>query len=261
MAELKTKKTDVSVDSFIDAISDPVAQADCRVLLKQMRAATGAQPKMWGSSIVGFGDYHYTYASGREGDWFILGFSPRKSALTLYASGGWDTETLKKLGKHTVGKGCLYIKRLSDVDATVLKALLASTRPRHEAAVKMIQEARNKKTAGKTKTASTAKNPTKAKPAVAGRVTVRNVNVPGHTSTVDAVKYNAMKTALLKALPKKAPGLTQAEMMAGVLAHASQEHFPGGDKAGWWMKCVQLDLEAQGVVLREAGKPLRWHRK
>ena len=92
------------------------------------------------------------------------------------------------------------------------------------------------------------------------RVTVENVNVPGYTSTVDAVKYNAMRAALLKALPAKAPGLTQAEMIEAVKAHLPSDLFPGGAKVGWWMKCAQLDLEAKAVVIREPGKPLRWRK-
>jgi hypothetical protein len=92
------------------------------------------------------------------------------------------------------------------------------------------------------------------------RLTVRNVNVPGFSSRVDASKYGAMKEALLKVLPKKAPGLTQAEMFKAVLPHLDEELFPGGAKAGWWAKTVQLDLEARGAVKREKTKPLRWHR-
>ena len=92
------------------------------------------------------------------------------------------------------------------------------------------------------------------------RVTVENVNVPGYTSTVDATMYNAARAALLKALPAKAPGLTQAEMVEGVKAHLPADLFPGGAKAGWWTKCVQLDLEAKGVVIRDPGKPLRWRK-
>lgn len=110
-----------------------------------------------------------------------------------------------------------------------------------------------------------AKPKTKSKPAPkesvpAGRITVQNVNVPGYTSTVDAGMYEAMRKALLKVLPKKAPGLTQAEMMAAVVPHLPQDLFPGGAKAGWWVKCVQLDLEAKGAMLRESVKPLRWHK-
>ena len=93
-----------------------------------------------------------------------------------------------------------------------------------------------------------------------GKIAVENVHTPGRTVNVDADKYTAMRKALLKALPKKAPGLTQAEMLDALKLHLSEALFPGGEKAGWWMKCVQLDLEAKGVVIREAGKPLRWHR-
>ncbi|MFZ4657381.1 MAG: DUF6958 family protein [Caldilineaceae bacterium] len=93
------------------------------------------------------------------------------------------------------------------------------------------------------------------------RVTVRNPASPGSTSTVDATKYYAMKDALLQVLPPSAPGLTGAEMLTAVLPHLPAESFPGGAKAGWWLKCVQLDLEAQEIVVREASKPLRWHRQ
>jgi hypothetical protein len=93
-----------------------------------------------------------------------------------------------------------------------------------------------------------------------GRVTIENVNHPGHTSTVDAGKYHAMRAALLKVLPADAPGLTQAEMQHAVVPHLPDDLFPGGAKAGWWSKTVQLDLEAKGVIAREASKPLRWHR-
>ena len=91
------------------------------------------------------------------------------------------------------------------------------------------------------------------------RIAVENVMSPGHKQTVDAKKYLAMKAALLKALPKKSPGFTGAEMSAAVLRHLSESEFPGGEKAGWWLKCVQLDLEAKGIVKRETSKPLRWH--
>lgn len=91
------------------------------------------------------------------------------------------------------------------------------------------------------------------------KVTVENVNVPGQTTRVDAAKYHAMKRAMLAALPVSAPGLTQAEMLDAVVVHLPDDLFPGGAKAGWWMKCVQLDLEAKVIVIREATKPLRWH--
>ena len=92
------------------------------------------------------------------------------------------------------------------------------------------------------------------------RVTVRNVNVPGYTARIDKSRYEAMKKALLKVLPKKVPGLTQAEMLKAVLPHLTEELFPGGAKAGWWAKTVQLDLEARGAVKRKTTKPIRWHR-
>ena len=91
-------------------------------------------------------------------------------------------------------------------------------------------------------------------------IDVKNVNVPGYTHKVDAIKYEAMKEALLKVLPKKPPGLTQAEMRKAVVPHLPDDEFPGGAKAEWWSKCVQLDLEARGIVRREDSKPLRWHR-
>lgn len=91
------------------------------------------------------------------------------------------------------------------------------------------------------------------------RIVVENAMSPGHTYTVDARKYNAMKGALLKVLPKKAPGLTGSEISEAVLLHLPEAEFPGGAKAGWWLKCVQLDLEAKGIVVRETSKPLRWH--
>ena len=126
MAELKTKKNEASVSDFIDSIKDEQARKDCLELLKMMKQATKSEPKMWGTSMVGFGDYRYKYASGREGDWFMVGFSPRKQNLTLYLMGGLDPHKalLKKLGKHTTGVGCLYIKRLEDVDKTTLKTII-----------------------------------------------------------------------------------------------------------------------------------------
>lgn len=128
-AELKTKKNDASVAGFIDAIKDESVRKDCLEILKMMKSATKAEPKMWGASIVGFGDYHYkSPATGREGDWFAAGFSPRKQNLTLYLMGGLDMHkaALKKLGKHTTGVGCLYIKKLADVDKTVLKSIISA---------------------------------------------------------------------------------------------------------------------------------------
>jgi hypothetical protein len=125
MAELKTKPTKKNVSAFLDTIADEDARRDCRTLVRMMQKATKAEPKMWGSSIVGFGDHHYKYDSGREGDWFKTGFSPRKNALTLYGLGVQSqTALMSKLGKFKTGKGCLYIKQLSDVDLGVLEKLI-----------------------------------------------------------------------------------------------------------------------------------------
>jgi uncharacterized protein DUF1801 len=125
MAELKTKATKAKVGTFIEAIADEDVRRDCRTLFKMMQKATKAEPKMWGSAIVGFGDHHYKYDSGREGDWFKTGFSPRKNALTLYGLGIQSQPALmSKLGKFKTGKGCLYIKQLSDIDLGVLEKLI-----------------------------------------------------------------------------------------------------------------------------------------
>jgi hypothetical protein len=125
MAELRTKATKANVNAFLDAIADDDARRDCRTLVRMMQQATKAEPKMWGSAIVGFGDHHYKYESGREGDWFKTGFSPRKNALTLYGLGVQSQPALmSKLGKFKTGKGCLYIKQLSDVDLGVLEKLI-----------------------------------------------------------------------------------------------------------------------------------------
>jgi hypothetical protein len=130
MAELKTTQNDQSVDAFINAIEDEKRREECRTVLNMMREATGAEPRMWGDSIVGFGERHYRYATGREGDWFHIGFSPRKANLTLYvlpydlnAAPGY-TELLGKLGNHKTGKSCLYIKKMADVDQGVLDELI-----------------------------------------------------------------------------------------------------------------------------------------
>jgi hypothetical protein len=126
VAELKTVPTRASVDKFLKGITNEQKRADCYVILEMMRKATRAQPKMWGTGIIGFGDHHYVYESGREGDWFLTGFSPRKQNLTLYMMTGFDQleDLLKKLGKHSTGKGCLYINKLEDVDMKVLKELI-----------------------------------------------------------------------------------------------------------------------------------------
>ena len=125
MAELKTQVTKASVEKFLNGIKDEKKRQDCYQLLKIMKKATKAEPKMWGTSIIGFGDHHYVYESGREGDWFLTGFSPRAQNLTLYMMGGFDREALKKLGRYKTGKGCLYINKLADVDIKALNELIA----------------------------------------------------------------------------------------------------------------------------------------
>ena len=128
-AELKTKLNDASVEDFLNTVSDEQIRADCFEITKLMKQVTKAEPKMWGSSIVGFGSYHYKGASGREGDWMLVGFSPRKQNLTLYIMAGFDRydELMKKLGKFSTGKSCLYIKKLADVDKKVLKELVSES--------------------------------------------------------------------------------------------------------------------------------------
>jgi hypothetical protein len=108
MAELKTKPTSASVTDFLAAIPDEARRADCLTLLGLMKRATGAEARMWGASIVGFGNYHYKYASGREGDWFVIGFAPRKQDLTVYLMGGFDRHAalMRRLGKHKAGRAC-----------------------------------------------------------------------------------------------------------------------------------------------------------
>lgn len=126
MAELKTKKNDGDVRKFLEAVEDEKKREDCFKILDIMREATNSEPSMWGTSIIGFGSYDYTYASGRAGNWFLAGFSPRKQNLTLYIMAGFDNyeDLMSQLGKHKTGKSCLYIKRLSDVDEDVLKELV-----------------------------------------------------------------------------------------------------------------------------------------
>ncbi|HEY7469657.1 MAG TPA: DUF1801 domain-containing protein [Acidimicrobiia bacterium] len=126
MAELKTQKSDNSVEEFIAGIDDEQKQEDSRALLDLMSRVTGETPHMWGASIIGFGDHHYEYASGREADWFKVGFSPRKQNLTLYVMAyvHEDDPLLSDLGRHSTGKSCIYIKRLSDVDTAVLEKLV-----------------------------------------------------------------------------------------------------------------------------------------
>ncbi|MGB1445837.1 MAG: DUF1801 domain-containing protein [Flavobacteriaceae bacterium] len=135
MKENKTKQTNENVEWFLSSIEEDQKREDCQNLLDIMQEITQQPPKMWGTSIVGFGEYHYKYKTGREGDWFLTGFAPRKQALTLYlmcdlSHDGLDFEGL---GKYKKGKGCLYVKRLSDVNLNVLKRIIKDS-------IKIIEE-------------------------------------------------------------------------------------------------------------------------
>ena len=134
-AQNKTVPNSHSVDAFLQTVDDEKKRADCFRILDMMGEITGEPPVMWGGSIVGFGTYHYKYESGREGDFFITGFSPRKQSLTLYIMSGFShyEELLQKLGKHKTGKSCLYINKLEDVDMDVLKEMIRES-------VKMMRE-------------------------------------------------------------------------------------------------------------------------
>lgn len=137
MSELKTKPNDQDVTEFLERVTSETKKKDSYVLLKLMEEVTGEPAKMWGPSIIGFGTHHYKYESGREGDWFLVGFSPRKASFSLYlmdCKEGWDSESLARLGKCKTGKACLYINKLADVDMTVLRELI-------EKSVKDIREA------------------------------------------------------------------------------------------------------------------------
>ncbi len=126
MAEIKTKLNDASVEDFLNKIEDETKRKDAFELLSIMKRATGEEPKMWGDSIIGFGKYRYTYASGQQGDWLITGFSPRKQNLTVYIISGFSRceDLMSKLGKYKTSKSCLYIKKLADVDAKKLEELV-----------------------------------------------------------------------------------------------------------------------------------------
>lgn len=139
MAELKTKKTNASVEKFLNQIPDETKRKDCFQIARMMQEITGKEPKMWGPSIVGFDSYHYQYASGHEGEWPIAAFSPRKQDLTIYIMPGFTehVDLMKQLGKHRTGKSCLYIKRLSDVHVPTLKKLIRES-------VKAMKKAREK---------------------------------------------------------------------------------------------------------------------
>lgn len=126
MAELKTRPETTSVPAFLASIADENRRRDCESIAALMQEITGAEPVMWGASIVGFGCYHYRYESGREGDWMLVGFSPRKKDITLYLMAGFNRfpELMQRLGKHKTGKSCLYVRKLEDLDGTVLRELV-----------------------------------------------------------------------------------------------------------------------------------------
>ena len=137
--EVKTKVNEASVEGFLNSVADEQARKDSFEILKMMKQVTKEEPKMWGASIVGFGSYHYIGKSGREGDWMLTGFSPRKGNLTLYLMSGFDSEKklLEKLGKYKTSAGsCLYIKKLDDVDKKVLKELVNASVKKMKSQVK-----------------------------------------------------------------------------------------------------------------------------
>lgn len=129
MAELKTKRTDASVDDFLNSIKEEQVRQDCLTIADLMQKATRAKPQMWGPSIIGFGSRRYKYPNGREMDWMLIAFSPRKQNITLYLSSDFEgaDELMEQLGKHSCGKACLYIKRLSDIHLPTLKKLIQAS--------------------------------------------------------------------------------------------------------------------------------------
>ncbi len=129
MAELKTRENDGNVEEFLEAVTPEAKKKDCVEILDLMREITGSEPKMWGKSIVGFGHYDYHYASGRKGTWLQTGFAPRKQALTLYIMTGFSryASILERLGRYKTGKSCLYIKKLEDIDRSVLRELIQAS--------------------------------------------------------------------------------------------------------------------------------------
>jgi len=129
MAELKTKPNNQNVDDFLKKLSDPAKRKNCHRVLDIMKQITQQEPMMWGDSMVGFGNYHYQYTSGREGNWFLTGFSPRKQSLTIYIMSGFDQfeHLMSQLGKYKNSKSCLYVKKLDDIDLGILKELIAES--------------------------------------------------------------------------------------------------------------------------------------
>ena len=129
MSELKTKPTDQNVEEYINKVENPTKREDSLKILEIMKEISNEEPVMWGDSIIGFGSYHYKYKTGREGDWFIIGFAPRKQNLSIYIMSGFDRydELLDKLGKYKTGKSCLYINKLKDVDVSILKEIMGQS--------------------------------------------------------------------------------------------------------------------------------------
>lgn len=129
VAELKTKPNNRSVSAFINSVDDELKRKDCKDLLKMFKSITRKKPKLWGDSIIGFGSYHYKYPTGNEGDWFITGFSPRKQNFTIHIMNGFANynDLLKKLGKHKIGKSCLYVKKLEYIDRDVLQQMIVNS--------------------------------------------------------------------------------------------------------------------------------------
>ncbi len=129
MSDLKTKANQQSITAYLNTIEPQKKREDSFAILALMQEVSGEAPQMWGDTIIGFGRYHYKYASGREGDWFLAGFAPRKQNLTLYIMSGFDgyDELMSKLGKHSIGKSCLYIKKLEDIDLAILRQLIAQS--------------------------------------------------------------------------------------------------------------------------------------
>lgn len=161
MAETKTKPTDISVDQFLESVTDTIQREDSKTLIQMMRSITGEPARMWGTSLIGFGTYHYVYASGHEGDICLSGFSPRKNALTIYLLCGASDRfgsILSKLGKAKMGKGCLYIKKLADIDLDVLREMIQTSVTETLARPKPLPEAKEK-----SKTAATPKADAKSK--------------------------------------------------------------------------------------------------
>jgi hypothetical protein len=148
MAEQKTKPTDASVADFLDKVPDPLRRADGQRLLAIMQEVTGLKPRLWGPSMIGFGEVHYVYASGHEGDTFRVGFSPRKAALSLYFMCCLDARfaaLIKKLGKYTMGKACVYVKKLDDINLAVLRDMIRLNMTHVPAATKLAAKPRRKK--------------------------------------------------------------------------------------------------------------------